>query len=223
MPSLRCYIFPFAQPLHLEDERLEPRNRITSPISKGTWSEPNLHEDMFQPFIFRDVHGRSKSRQDVSEVNPPRASVRARAKSGPEFQVPPFIHTRTEIFGWDEFCQKDVLKLVKISNVYCCIVNTWIKFGSCWDANFLHPAPLRLPKESLSSAINPTRREREGWSITYKEISFESRHAIWSLCWCSMMTLLSFQQKHVHQDIWVVNQWSFEAPSFTMGRSFASN
>ena len=24
---------------------------------KGKWSEPNLHEDMFQPLIFRSVRG----------------------------------------------------------------------------------------------------------------------------------------------------------------------
>ena len=36
-----------------EDERLEP-TAITHE-KKGKWSEPNLHEDMFQPLIFRDV------------------------------------------------------------------------------------------------------------------------------------------------------------------------
>ena len=30
-------------------------NLQPSPIWKGTWSEPNLHEDMFQPLIFRGV------------------------------------------------------------------------------------------------------------------------------------------------------------------------
>ena len=62
----------------------------------------------------------SKSRQDVSEVNPPRASVRARAKSG-EFQVPPFIHTRTEILVEMNSARKMFLNLLrsKCLLLYC--------------------------------------------------------------------------------------------------------
>eukprot|EP00434_Breviolum_minutum_P038808 symbB.v1.2.034437.t1/scaffold4445.1/size39524/2 len=49
----------------------------------------------------------SSREQDVPEVNPVRASGRAReAKPGPEFQVPPFIHTRRQCSIFPLSCWK---------------------------------------------------------------------------------------------------------------------
>ena len=129
--------------------RINGRNLQPSPIQKGKWSEPNLHEDMFQPLIFKGVIMfelwfsnfillfSSKNHWTLQKRGAGLCITQGSFGSPvpSSFEIPWFLGLRERVFSWGKFVEPGTRSRSRLSSEKTHVQRpggSWVRsFGEC--------------------------------------------------------------------------------------------